>query len=94
MLPVLSRKVVEGKQRVAILDQALDSLFDEESKWVTTRRPVSAPSGTVWVLVSQLKSLCNPRATVLSAERELLTEALSASVWFSIGRGFTVFGRC
>src|ERR1700731_1828750 len=26
MLPVLSREVVEGKQRVAILDQALDSL--------------------------------------------------------------------
>src|SRR3979490_2236243 len=26
MLPVPSRKVVEGKQRVAILDQALDSL--------------------------------------------------------------------
>src|SRR4030081_1259371 len=31
MLPVLSREVVEGKQRVAILDQALDSLvvFDD-----------------------------------------------------------------
>src|ERR1700726_2578383 len=30
MLPVLSREVVEGKQRVAILDQALDSpvVFD------------------------------------------------------------------
>src|SRR5256885_15602181 len=26
MFPVLSREVVEGKQRVAILDQALDSL--------------------------------------------------------------------
>src|SRR6266550_6735229 len=26
MLPVLSREVVEGKQRVAIVDQALDSL--------------------------------------------------------------------
>src|SRR3984893_762191 len=26
MLPVLSREVVEGKQRAAILDQALDSL--------------------------------------------------------------------
>jgi hypothetical protein len=26
MLPVLSREVIEGKQRVAILDQALDSL--------------------------------------------------------------------
>src|SRR5712671_6741122 len=33
MLPVLSREVVEGKQRVAILDQALDSLvvFDAPS---------------------------------------------------------------
>src|SRR5258705_8838835 len=33
MLPVLSREVVEGKQRVAILDQALDSLvvFDAAS---------------------------------------------------------------
>src|SRR6476661_5790089 len=33
MLPVLSRVVVEGKQRVAILDQALDSLvvFDAPS---------------------------------------------------------------
>ena len=32
MLPVLSREVVEGKQRVAILDQALDSLvvFDAQ----------------------------------------------------------------
>src|ERR1700704_1449575 len=29
MLPVLSREVVEGKQRVAILDQALDSLVHE-----------------------------------------------------------------
>jgi hypothetical protein len=26
MLPVLSRKVVEGKQRVSILEQALDGL--------------------------------------------------------------------
>src|ERR1700720_1964717 len=33
MLPVLSREVVEGKQRVAILDQALDSVvvFDAPS---------------------------------------------------------------
>src|ERR1700681_5018566 len=33
MLPVLSREVVEGKQHVAILDQALDSLvvFDAPS---------------------------------------------------------------
>src|SRR5258707_14182053 len=33
MLPVLSREVVEGKQRVAILDQVLDSLvvFDAPS---------------------------------------------------------------
>src|SRR5256885_1138216 len=33
MFPVLSREVVEGKQRVAILDQALDSLvvFDAPS---------------------------------------------------------------
>src|SRR2546423_8221465 len=33
VLPVLSREVVEGKQRVAILDQALDSLvvFDAPS---------------------------------------------------------------
>jgi hypothetical protein len=48
MLPVLSREIVEGKQRVAILDQALDSLvvfdapgFDE------TFRPSCLPA--VWL---------------------------------------------
>src|SRR6202022_4271886 len=48
MLPVLSREVVEGKQRVAILDQALDSLvvFDapgfgegvERGEWILLGR--------------------------------------------------------
>src|SRR6202035_528256 len=54
MLPVLSREVVEGKQRVAILDQALDSLvvfdapdFDEGVERVhpSWSRPSRSPSG-------------------------------------------------
>jgi len=38
MLPVLGRKIVEGEQRVAILDQALDRLVVFDAPGLFTRR--------------------------------------------------------
>jgi hypothetical protein len=76
MLPVLSREVVEGKQRVAILDQALDSLVVFDAPGMKASNAASA-SFLVSAILLMTCAICakDPEEEFLCKARQWLLPA-------------------